>query len=251
MFYFRGTRKPDFKKIEKINYDEYWKTRGFALRSRLMEREIIFFDWIKTGSKVLDVGCGNSRLLYELKNRKDCVVTGLDTSPLVIEGQKQSGISAQVMDIESPKFILDQSYDYIIASELLEHLRQPEDFIRKLAPHAKFLVISVPNSAFYRYRLGLMFGGRFFTQWRYHPSEHLRFWSHRDFTDWLEAMGLRLVDWRASNGFFGKDVWPNMLGHQMCYLAETPIAIEEEGVLAGKAVGLVQTAPELTMGRNS
>jgi len=50
----------------------------------------------------------------------------------------------------------------------------PEDVIKKMSKISKFLVITIPNSAFYRFRLQLLFG-RFLKQWVLHPSEHLRF----------------------------------------------------------------------------
>ena len=221
MFYFAGSRKPDFRRSKKINYDDYWRDRGFEMRSKLMEREHIFFDWIKDGSKVLDIGCGTSRLLFELKNKKHCEVTGVDISPLVIESLKKAGINGIVADIQSDAFQLTGHYDYIIASETLEHLSQPEDLMAKLSPHTDFFVLSVPNSAFYRYRIGLLMGGRFFTQWKHHPSEHLRYWSHTDFLDWLEALDLKVEKSEASNGFELKKIWPNLFGHQICYLAKT------------------------------
>lgn len=186
-----------------------------------MAREKIFLDWIPAGAKVLDVGCGNSRLLLELKNQKNCDVTGIDVSPLVIQSLKPLGINGIVANIEDENFKINESFDYIIASETLEHLRQPEDLIAKLYPRTNYFVISVPNSAFYRFRIGLMFGGRFFIQWAFHPSEHLRYWSHKDFLDWLEAMNLKTVKFKASNGFELRNIWPNMFGHQICYLTRT------------------------------
>jgi len=221
MFYFKGTRKPDFTKIQKIDYDEYWKTRGFQLRSKLMERELIFFNWISNDAKVLNAGCGNSRLLLELKTKKNCDCAAIDASPLAVEGQKKAGVQARAADLENDNFDLTENYDYIILSEVLEHLRQPEDLIAKLTPHAKYFIFSIPNSAFYRYRLGLMFKGRFMTQWNQHPSEHLRYWSHIDFMDWLNAMNLEISQSVASNGFWFKNIRPNMFGHQICYLAKT------------------------------
>jgi hypothetical protein len=65
-----------------------------------------------------------------------------------------------------------------------------------------------------------MFGWRFFTQWKSHPSEHLRYWSHKDFLDWLSAMNLDVVRAKASNGFELKDIWQNLFGHQICYLTK-------------------------------
>lgn len=221
MFYFKGTRKPDYTKTQKIDYDRFWAERGFEMRSKLLEREQIFFDWISEESKVLELGCGNSRLLWELKNKKRCQVLAMDISALAIQGLLKEGINAKVANIEDPNFSIEGDFDYIIMSEVLEHLRFPEDMIKKLSAHTNFFVLSVPNSAFYRYRLGLLVRGRFFTQWAMHPSEHLRYWSHKDFLDWLRAMNLEVVRSRASNGFWFKNFWSNMLGHQICYLAKT------------------------------
>lgn len=221
MFYFRGTRKPNFSKIKKIDYNEYWQERGFEMRRKLMEREEVFFDWIEPRKKVLDIGCGNSRLLFELKAKKQCQVSAIDICPLVIENLEKAGIKAEIADISRETFSISQNYDYIVLSEVLEHLSQPEDLINKLLLKTKYFILSIPNSAFYRYRFGLAIKGRFFTQWVSHPSEHLRFWSHLDFLDWLKAMNLEVVKFKSSNGFFGKDFWPNLFGHQICYLVKT------------------------------
>jgi methionine biosynthesis protein MetW len=221
MFYFSGTRKPNYKNLDKDIYASYWKNRGYKMRDKLMEREYIFLNWIKPNSKVLSVGCGNSRLLYELKKQKQCEVFGIDISPEVVNVLKQNNISAEVQDVIKQDFSLANNYDYIIMSELLEHLVMPEDLLEQVRHKAKYLILSVPNSAFYRYRLGLLFKGRFFTQWAKHPSEHLRYWSHKDFIDWLKALSFKIKEFEPSNGFFLKKIWPNMFGHQICYLIES------------------------------
>ncbi|MBI4053995.1 MAG: methyltransferase domain-containing protein [Candidatus Doudnabacteria bacterium] len=220
MFFFRGTRTPNFRNIKPIDYDAYWRQRGFELRGKLMEREKIFFDWIRPGSAVVDIGCGNSRLLYELKSKKKCRVLGLDASRFAVAGQNQAGVRARVEDFESKNLALQEKFDYAIMSELLEHLREPENLISRILSHTQYCLISVPNSAFYRYRLGLMFKGRFFTQWAQHPAEHLRYWSHRDFLDWLDGVGLTVLEFRASNGFWWKNILPNLFGHQICYFTQ-------------------------------
>jgi len=222
LFYFKGTRRPDFRNISrKLDYNQYWQRRGFTLRDKLMEREVIFFNWIQPNSKVVDVGCGNSRLLYELKNKKSCQVLGIDISSLVIENLRKLGIPGKVVDIQNSNFRLNYSCDYIILSEVLEHISQPEDLIQRLKNQTRYFLISIPNSAFYRYRIGLMFKGRFPTQWAQHPSEHLRYWSHIDFLDWLEAMNLDIIKIKSSNGFILKDIWRNLFGHQICYLVKS------------------------------
>jgi methionine biosynthesis protein MetW len=223
MFYFSGTRKPDFKNISQDIYTDYWQSRDFKLRDKLMEREIIFFDWIKPNSKVLSIGCGNSRLLLDLKEKRNCQVFGLDIENRVVEELNKIGIKGVMADVSKEEFDLkkyfeETRFDYIILSEFLEHLAVPEVLMEKIKDSTENFLISVPNSAFYRYRAGLMFGGRFFTQWAKHPSEHLRFWSCKDFKDWLIARGFKILKIKSSNGpKFLRDFWPNLFGHQICY----------------------------------
>ena len=214
-----------FKEIKELNYEDYWKIRGAKLRKKLMDREFIFMKWIKDGSAVLNIACGNSSFLLELKKRKGCQVEGFDISSLVVEEQKRADIEACVKDINNKEFKIDKNYDYIILSEILEHLALPENLISKIKNRTKFLLISIPNSVFYRFRFSLFFKGRFFKQWFYHPSEHLRFWSHLDFKDWLDGLGLEIIKYEAANGLDIGPIkifkfWPNLFGHQICYLVK-------------------------------
>ncbi len=54
-----------------------------------------------------------------------------------------------------------------------------------------------------------------------HPAEHLRYWSHKDFLEWLGAQGLHLEKFKAAAGFELMDVWPNLFCATGCYLART------------------------------
>lgn len=207
-----------------FDYDAYWRTRDVAIRKKLLDREEIFFDWIAQGSCVLDVAAGNSFLPRVLKEKKQCTVTICDISEKVIAAQAAHGLDARKINLSDTSFCLESDYDYVILSEILEHLPFPENVIAKISSHARFLVISVPNSAFYKFRLQLL-KGRFLKQWAAHPSEHLRFWSHKDFLEWLYALGLCVIETKASNGLdiglakFYK-IFPNLFGHQMVYLCK-------------------------------
>ena len=223
-FFFNNTRKPNFQNVFSIDYDSYWQRRGFSLNKKLKERENIILAHVPPSSSVLDIGCGNSLLPVAL-SEKGCSVTVGDISKIVLAGYEAIGIKSFKIDLEK---MADDSfsvtYDYIILSEVLEHTKNPEEIIQKLKKYTKHFILTIPNSAFYRYRLHLMFSGRFFTQWVLHPSEHLRFWSHLDFVDWIRDMGFILEETTSSNGFsfFGlfpqlKNVWKNLFGHQMVY----------------------------------
>lgn len=209
--------------LSRFDYDAYWKGR-VEIRSRLLEREAIFLEWIKPGSSVLDIAVGTSALPKVLQDTKRCQVTAWDINERIVAAQRQRGLTAHAVDIADRCLEIDRVYDYLIASETLEHLALPEAVLERFKPHAKFFILSVPNAAFYRSRLRLCWSGRFLKQWASHPAEHLRYWSHRDFLDWLISLGFEVVESRASNGLdLGPlklyNFWLNLLGHQICYLA--------------------------------
>lgn len=209
--------------MARIDYDAYWRDRGFEINRKLKERELIMLSRLPAGSSVIDIGCGNSLLPVKLKE-KGLDVAVADISSVVLDGFRTHGIEALRIDLESADGIkLPRSYDYVILSEVLEHVKNPEEILLALKGYAGKFFLTVPNSAFYRYRLHLMFEGRFLRQWVHHPSEHVRFWSHSDFLEWLGALGFT-VEWSgASNGldilgFKLYERFPNLFGHQIVYL---------------------------------
>jgi len=224
MFTSPWIRKPDFNNIKEINYDDYWEYRGWELNKKLKPREQIMFNIVPSGSKVADVGCGNSLLPVRLKE-KGCEVSVFDISETVLRQYGALGISGHEVDLEKTNDLkLPHKFDYLILSEILEHTRNPEQIVKALKPYTKYFLITVPNSAAYQFRYGLMFKGRFFTQWVYHPSEHLRYWSHIDFLDWLKVMGLEVISTPVSDGFSFRGrfpklpyIWKNLLGYRMVY----------------------------------
>ncbi len=225
---FPGSRKPDFHASRHaLTYDDYWECSGFSPSEKLCEREIIICDRIPADSTVLIVGCGTSLLPLALV-AKGCNVTVSDIAPAVVKFFSGKGIPGFVLDLENiTDTSITENYDVIVASEVFEHIRNPEHAVEILAQHTHRFLISSPNSAFYRFRFHRMFAGRFFIQWKYHPAEHLRYWSHIDFLDWLSAMDLRTLAVIPAMGLsckglciFAKNWWPNLFGYQIVYGCE-------------------------------
>ena len=107
---------------------------------------------------MLDVAVGNSGLLLSLKKDKACDVHAFDISQEAIDAQNNSGVIAERKNISFDDFNITDTYDALILSEILEHLPFPEILMKKIADKAKFFLVSVPNSAFYKFRLQLLFG---------------------------------------------------------------------------------------------
>lgn len=202
-----------------LDYDRYWSLQQADIGSNPTERDLLFGWLIEDGSSVLDVGCGTGRLLSFLQTSKPGVrCRGLDVSQTAVDVARGRGCSVEVADVSAADFQLDESFDFIIISEVLEHLPNAEQVLLKLKGHfRKALLVSIPNVGYYPHRLRLLVGS-FPVQTRWHPAEHLRYWTVYDFKQWTRNLGFRIARVQASNGFpILASAWPNLFGHLIVF----------------------------------
>lgn len=180
-----------------MDYEDYWEE---IKPIGLQERGRIFSRIITRGSSVLDIGCGDgSNLLYLIQNNS-INGEGIDISSNAVERVKKAGINAWIDDVTRDDFKLTKRYDYIILSEILEHIPQPELLLAKIRDNFdKALLVSIPNIGYYTHRLRLLFG-RFPIQWQLHPGEHLRFWTLKGFDWWTKSLELKIIGMYPSKG---------------------------------------------------
>lgn len=110
--------------------------------------------------KVSDIGCGNGALLLRLAEMTreldiSIVYKGFDISkPFVeyandiISYKSLSSISFHQIDIEKDK--IDEEFDIIICSEVLEHLNNPKKFLHNVFGSLKsdgYFLLSTPNAS--------------------------------------------------------------------------------------------------------
>lgn len=181
--------------LASTDYDEYWqaKRKGDAMGS-ISEFQRARARWIlpriSEGARVLDCGCGDGAVLFWLAAHKTMVPMGADISAYSVDFLRSRGVEASKVDMGDPDCLeaLPEA-DHIILFEVLEHMQNPELFLRAAVAKARRSVFfSVPNTGYFPYRLRLLMG-RFPVQWRLHPGEHLRFWTFRDLRWWLGQLG--------------------------------------------------------------
>lgn len=100
-------------------------------------RIIRYHDWFLQqlcgGAAVLDIGCGNGTLASAMAEKAG-FVTGIDIVPANIE---QAKARYQLENVEflcadATEFIPERKYDYIVLSNVLEHIDERSSFLRKL-----------------------------------------------------------------------------------------------------------------------
>jgi 2-polyprenyl-3-methyl-5-hydroxy-6-metoxy-1,4-benzoquinol methylase len=113
--------------------------------------------------KLLDVGCGSGYLAKLLKSIvPDLVVDGIDISKVALDRAKQQLHEFWQVNIDQEDLPVEsESYDTVVCVEVLEHLYDPvhalREIYRVLLPDGR-AVITVPNLAYWRFRLDLMRG---------------------------------------------------------------------------------------------
>ena len=147
--------------------------------------------------KILDIGCSRGVFGKILKD-KGARVVGCDISSKHIE--VASGIldKAFVFDIENDDFsIFDRNFDFIIASELIEHLFLPDKFlenVRSIMADNTKLIITTPNFLMWTNRIKILFGKFEYTKTGFLDESHIHFFSHNSLKRVVNKAGLQIVD---------------------------------------------------------
>ena len=172
----------NLKKIDRFVfrhfYDQYWK---------ILEKEI------QGSETLLDLGCGTLSPVVYFKHKRKYTL-GVDIfEPSILQSQKK-GIHSDYMQLDVLNIgnaIKKESFDCVLASDLLEHLPKEEGlrFISTIEEIAiKKVIIYTPNG--------------FVPQDDYNGNEyqrHLSGWSLEE----MERLGYRIIGINGWKGFFG------------------------------------------------
>jgi len=176
-----------------FDYTNYWDQLSQSIEHPASQFKLKLIEsLIDENSSVLDMGCGDGTMLYHLTRTKNIRGHGLELSETGVEITKKKGISVEQVNLSDENLQINGNFDYILSSEVIEHMPKPEELITLVkGKFNKHLIISIPNTGFLGERLRLLFG-KTPKQWVYHPSEHLRFWTVSDFEFWIEQLGLKV-----------------------------------------------------------
>jgi len=127
-------------------------------KNYLLEKVVDILSKEKRG-KVLDIGCGNGNCCLRLKNL-GFEVRGLDIDEKRFKYKDE--IDFTRCDIASGLPFPDNSFDYIIFLEVIEHLRDPYFVIKEISRilrESGSLIISTPNILNLKSRMRFLFEG--------------------------------------------------------------------------------------------
>jgi len=173
------------------------------------ERELIFeptlrYDlkiiasWIKPGTKVLGLGCGEGDLLHWLKKKKNVIERGIEIEESKVVKCIEKGVSVLQGDInEEIEDYPDNTFDYAICSQTLQQVYEPSNLIQSMLRVAKMGVVSFPNFGHYKVRMQLAFTGQApVTEelpYSWHDTPNIRVLSINDFKQFSNQVGFKIL----------------------------------------------------------
>ncbi|MBI2868992.1 MAG: class I SAM-dependent methyltransferase [Chloroflexi bacterium] len=118
---------------------------GTHPKHRLMDYHRFFVENIKPGDSVLDIGCGNGFLTYDIA-AKAGTVTALDHSPASIAAARQDFRRENITYVLADAAAWQPAikYDVVVLSNVLEHIVDRHDFLARLKGMAGRLLLRVP-----------------------------------------------------------------------------------------------------------
>jgi methionine biosynthesis protein MetW len=175
-------------------------------------------DWIEPHSTVLDLGCGDGQLLEQLIADKGIRGTGVDIDLDRIVACVQKGIPVVHKDLNGSLACFETgSYDYVIVSQTIHQLREPDRLMTESLRIGRHAIVSFPNFGHYTLRLQLLLTGRMPKtatlpfEWYRTPNIHLT--TIDDFERFCRERGIHILK-RAgiARGHFRRRLfWPNLL----------------------------------------
>jgi demethylmenaquinone methyltransferase/2-methoxy-6-polyprenyl-1,4-benzoquinol methylase len=96
------------------------------------KKELLKLCTVYSGDKILDVGCGNGSLIYEISRKANVQAYGVDLSPNMIEicRQRYADIVFEVSSGEKLSFA-DNSFNLLTICCVLHHLHNADNFVKE------------------------------------------------------------------------------------------------------------------------
>jgi 2-polyprenyl-3-methyl-5-hydroxy-6-metoxy-1,4-benzoquinol methylase len=176
------THGADYCAYERCNEENFLRLQMLALNDAgFFSLEQRLFRLPKEAPSALDIGCATGSLLCELKKR-GWRVCGVEISPAAGYARSERSLDVCGLPLEQNNFP-GESFDVILASHVIEHLNDPDSFVReiyRLLKDGGSVFITPPNIGGFQARL-------FRGSWRSAIFDHLYLFS----PETLKAMLIR------------------------------------------------------------
>jgi methionine biosynthesis protein MetW len=186
--------------------------------------------FIASGSRVIDLGCGNGSLMVKIAREKAALLCGVELSVSGVDVCRAKGLNVILGSIDLPLPFKDDEFDFAVCNVTIQMVMYPETLLHEMKRIARRQIISFPNFANWKNRLELLLKGRMPQAMLYgypwYSTGHIHQFSVTDFYELIDAVGgLRIIDhYYQTTGNPFQDVlltgFPNVFQKIPIYLLE-------------------------------
>jgi len=217
----------------KEKYEEFHKNAG--IQTKIVSKNdftyhivLSFIDkYLQPNMKVLDVGCGIGTISLYIATKGN-EVFGIDISEKAISAAQKS---AELLDIKNVCFravnFLDtdfaEKFDFIIFSEVMEHLPDDKLAIKKIhnllrANGILFLSTRLERDPMHKIRIRLLGKDKFDIS-----VGHLRRYSKEELTQLLESNGFKIREIKQTEGLLRMFLFTTKTGNRLLNFVNLPV----------------------------
>jgi len=155
--------------------------------------------WINRGASVLDLGCGDGKLLTYLIEQKQIRAQGIELNEQAIHRCVAAGLSVFQEDIDTGLTEYgDKSLDYVILNQTFQQVKKPDFALQEALRVGKQVIVGFPNFCYITDRFQIFFRGRVpvtrSLPYEWYETPNLHFLSIADFNQYCKKRNVQILN---------------------------------------------------------
>jgi homoserine O-acetyltransferase/O-succinyltransferase len=192
---------------------------------------------IEPNSSVLDIGCGQGDLLANLLRDKNIKGEGIELGQELVLDCVCRGIPVIQQDVgQGLHYYGDKSFDYVILSQTVQTLKNPQDVFLEMLRIGKKVIVSFPNFAHWKSRLQMGLLGKApvtgSLPFEWYDSPNLHFFTLKDFDRFCDKLGVKIEKKIALSGTKPSPIRfaANLFAEQAVYVTSRELAFGQQSI---------------------
>ena len=177
--------------------------------------------WVATGARVLDLGCGDGSLLRYLWQERQAPGYGVEIDDASVLDCVANDVNVLQVDLESGlSLFADRSFDCVVLSETLQTIHRTELLMREMLRVGKEVIVSFPNFGHWSARLQVAFGRMPVSEslpYEWYETPNVHHCTIVDFEDLCRRLNVRIRERLVLHKSEPVTFLPNLLGSLAVY----------------------------------